>query len=184
MGNLQLGSSLKLTPTWLPLHLLLLRPHAAGSRPARRPCRSACSRRADRTVEPHHCRSDCNLGKSDRPLGDVMPPVRADQAEELREKQAEELREKVEQMRAYREWRAEFEAELGFELNKIYQAWIDEFGGYYDEKKGQYNADLGFPTERSLLEQLETTSTSVILDAIRATSRRYHAFALICRDQR
>jgi hypothetical protein len=112
--------------------------------------------------------SDCNLGKSDKSLGDVIPPVLASHAEELQEK--------VEQMREYRAWRAEYDNELRYELNQIWQAWCDEFGGYYDEKEGVYHAgSVNFPSERTLLEQLESTPTQEILNAIRATGRRYHA---------
>lgn len=44
---------------------------------------------------------DCNAGKSDRPLGDALPEVRAEDTARLQEK--------VEQMRAFREWRTQYD---------------------------------------------------------------------------
>ena len=96
-------------------------------------------------------------GKSDRPLGDALPQIRAEDTARLAEK--------VEQMRAYREWRAQYDDELKIELNQVWKAWIDTFGGY--ESEGTYHAArVDFPSEKVLLGHLEELPVAEIIDAI------------------
>jgi hypothetical protein len=99
----------------------------------------------------------CNAGKSDRPLGEALPHVRAEDTARLAEK--------VEQMRAFREWRAKYDDELKIELNQVWQGWIDAFGGYVDDE-GTYRSDrVSFPTDKVMLGYLQLPM-SEILDAI------------------
>lgn len=101
---------------------------------------------------------DCNAGKSDRPLRDALPQVRAEDTALLQEK--------VEQMRAFREWRTQYDRELKLELNEVWQAWIDAFGGYLDDE-GTYHSDrVSFPTDKAVLGYLEQLSIAEIVDAV------------------
>jgi 5-methylcytosine-specific restriction endonuclease McrA len=112
------------------------------------------------------CR-ECNLGKSDRRIENALPQVRPEEIDEMAER--------VEQMRAYQEWRRQYEARLRLELDALYQAWIDEFGGHVVEGEDgrSYECDVDFPTEKMLLEYLEQLPASEIIAAIRSAGWRY-----------
>lgn len=105
---------------------------------------------------------DCNLGKSDRPLDDALP--------QIRQEAIDELQERVEQIRAYRRWRTEFDDELHLELTAVWQAWIDEFEGYISkEKDGEvfHSPRVDFPSESAVLEYLQDLPTSDVIEAVR-----------------
>ncbi len=100
---------------------------------------------------------DCNAGKSDRPLGEALPQVRPEDTALLQEK--------VEQMRAFREWRAQYDKELRLELNEVWQAWIDAFGGELVD--GTYHSGrVNFPSDKAVLGYLEEISIAEVADAV------------------
>lgn len=112
--------------------------------------------------------TDCNAGKSDVPLGDAMPAIGAGAVDEMRER--------VEQMRAYRLWRAEYDAELRDQLSVVWRAWCEAFDGTVTKTEdGERYEDprVAFPTDNALTEQLERLPMSEVLDAVRIAAWRW-----------
>lgn len=112
---------------------------------------------------------DCNAGKSDVALGDVMPAIG--------EGAVDEMRERVEQMREYRKWRTEYEAELRHQMVDVWKAWCEEFDGIVrtDEQGIERYEDprVPFPTDNALIEHLKRLPLPDVIDAVRIAAWRW-----------
>ena len=102
---------------------------------------------------------DCNAGKSNVPLGDVMP--------HLNPAEVDRMAERVEVMREYRKWRVEYDTELRQLLTPIWAAWVDAFNGWTDTDGTMRDPEVDFPSERVVLEHLTDLSADEITEAVR-----------------
>ena len=109
-----------------------------------------------------------NRGKSDVPLDVALPGVTPETVEAMR------LR--VELMADYRRWQEELESQLRAELDRVWDAWADEFEGRSwtdDDGLRRWEADVAFPKDSTVLEFLRLLPTSEVLDAVRIAGWRW-----------
>lgn len=107
---------------------------------------------------------DCNAGKSNRPLGEVRPRIAAAAADEMQER--------LDQLRAYRAWRTEFDEELRAELDTVWEAWIAAFGGYEDE--GSFHSPrMDWPDAKSVMGFMLELPMPRIEEAVRIAAWKW-----------
>lgn len=118
---------------------------------------------------------DCNHGKADKSLGDRMPSLTEAMIN---------TRERALQLDEYRQWQASLDDVNNRLLVRVWQEWIDMFGGRkepHPEKEGHtawYCELVGLPSKSVLYRHFGDLEVAQILEAIHTTYRKWVAGGL------
>ena len=118
---------------------------------------------------------ECNSGKSDKSLEDKAPLLAQAQAN---------TRERALQLDEYRKWQATLDDVTGSLVSRIWDEWIDTFGGTRDSVPNQpgymqYESPrVDMPGKAALLRYFDLLETAQIIDAIHGTYRKWAARGL------
>jgi hypothetical protein len=122
---------------------------------------------------------DCNHGKAAKDLGDKAPSLTQAMAN---------TRERAIQLDEYRRWQGELDNVNNDLLVRVWQEWIDTFGGTkepIEDKPGwvTWSCDpVGMPKKDSVLKHFDVLEVADIIDAIHTTHTKWERGGLSNRD--